>query len=118
MIIVDTSVWIQHLNKGDEILTNLLEKGEVAVHDYVLGELASGNIKNRTQFLNLLQDLHRITSITIEEFLIFTEKFNLNGMGLAFVDINLLASAKLSGYPIFTYDKNLKSVAKMLNLNY
>lgn len=118
MVIVDTSVWIQHLNKGDKVLTYLLEKGEAAVHDYVLGELAAGNLKNRTFILRLLQDLHRINPITLEEFLIFTEKFKLNGNGLAFIDINLLAGSKLTGYPLFTYDKKLKSAALKLNLNY
>ena len=118
MVIVDTSVWINHFRKGEKTLTSLLNKGEVALHNFIIGELACGNLNNRGTILSLLQDLHRVDCITIDEYLIFIEKFNLNGKGLGFVDINLLASARLSGYPLFTYDKKLLTAANELHLNF
>lgn len=118
MVIVDTSVWISHFKKGENILTSLLNKGEVALHDFIIGELACGSLNKRGTILSLLQDLHRVDTITIVEYLIFIEKFNLNGKGLGFVDINLLASAKISGYPLYTFDKKLFTTAKELHLNF
>ena len=118
MVIVDTSVWINHFTKGENVLTSLLNKGKVVIHDFIIGELACGNLSNRGKILSLLQDLNRVNPITIEEYLIFIEKFNLNGRGLGFVDINLLASAKISGYSLYTFDKKLFTTAKELHLNF
>jgi len=118
MVIVDTSVWINHFKKGENILISLLNNGGVALHDFILGELACGNLKDRRKILSLLQDLHRVETITIAEYLIFIEKFKLNGKGLGFVDINLLASAKISGYSLYTFDKKLLTTAKELHLNF
>ena len=91
---------------------------QYAIHDFILGELACGNIRNRTEILKFLQDLPRVNSITIDEYLKFIEFNNLVGLGLGFVDINLLASARLSGYPLFTYDKKLRFVADELSLSF
>jgi predicted nucleic acid-binding protein len=118
MVIVDTSVWINLFRRGDRVLSLLLEGGMVVIHDYILGELACGNISNRAEILKFLQDLPGVGSVTINELLSFIENYSLNSKGLGFVDINLLASSKLSGYPLFTYDKKLISVAELLNLNF
>ncbi len=118
MVLVDTSVWINLFRKGDKTLTALLENGMVAVHDFVLGELACGNISNRTEILKFLRDLPVVGPVTIDEYLKFIEIYSLSGSGLGFADINLLASSKLSGYPLFTYDKKLKVVADKLNLSF
>ena len=118
MVLVDTSVWINLFRKGDKTLVSLLDGGVVATHDFILGELACGNISNRVEILKFLQDLPRLGPITIDEYLKFIELHKLGGLGLGFVDINLLASSKLSGYPLFTYDKKLKLVADDLNLSF
>lgn len=118
MVLVDTSVWIHHFRKGDVTLTSLLTEGEVAIHEFVIGELACGNFKKYDEIMGLLNDLHRAGKVSPEEYLIFIKRNKLYGMGIGFVDIHLLASSRLSGYPLFTYDKKLASAARKLHLAY
>ncbi len=118
MVPVDISVWINHLNKKDTKLIKLLEKGKVTTHSFIIGELSCGNIKNRTEILALLQNLPRISLLTLEEYLVFVEKNNLMGKGLGFVDIHLLGSSMLTGSKLFTYDKKLAEAADSLLLRY
>jgi predicted nucleic acid-binding protein len=118
MVIVDTSVWINHFRRGNAALTSLLNDGKVVIHEFIIGELACSNFKQYEQIIKLLMNLHRTKKVTIEEYLLFIEKNKLNGTGIGFVDIHLLASSKLSGYPLFTYDKKLSNAAKVLTLEY
>ena len=118
MIIVDTSVWVNHFRGNDKVLGSLLLDGKVVVHEFVIGELACGNLNNRNVIIKELMNLHRAKQITFGEYLMFVDKYNLYNTGVGFVDINLLASSKLSGYPLFTYDKKLLLIASQLNLSY
>ncbi|VAX21424.1 PIN domain protein [hydrothermal vent metagenome] len=118
MVLVDTSVWIDHLRNNNKELSTLLLRGTVVMHEFVLGELASGNIKNRKEILELLQSILSIPKVTIEEYLFFVKEHRLFGKGIGFVDIHLLASAKLSGILLWTLDKKLREVASTLNLSY
>lgn len=118
MVLVDTSVWINHLNRKDKKLIELLEEGEVAIHPFIIGELSCGKIKNRTDILSSLQNLPFTSVLTLKEFLIFTEANKLMGNGLGFVDIHLLGSSVLTGYKLFTYDKKLNDTAKILNISF
>lgn len=118
MVLVDTSVWINHFRKGDKKLESLLMEGKAAVHEFIIGELACGNFKNYDEILGLINNLHRSKKITIEEYLLFIRRNKLNGKGMGFVDIHLLASSKLSGYPLFTHDKKLSAAAKDLKLTF
>ena len=118
MVLVDTSVWINHLRKGDAKLDSLLMEGKAATHEFIIGELACGNFRNYDEIIGLINNLHGSKKVTIEEYLLFIRKNKLNGKGIGFVDIHLLVSSKLSGYPLFTYDKKLLIVAKQLRLAY
>ena len=118
MVLVDTSVWIGHLQKGNNHLQSLLIKGVVVCHQYIIGELACGNLKNRSEIIELLQSLPNIPQIELQEYLYFVEKHNLSGRGVGFVDIHLLASSKLGQVKIWTLDKRLKLAAIDLGLNY
>jgi len=118
MVLVDTSVWINHLRKGDNKLIPLLSSGNVATHEFIIGELACGNIKNRTAILNSISDLYRVKKVSLDELLIFIDRYALNKKGIGFVEVHLLAASKLSGVPIFTYDKKLAAVAKELARHY
>ncbi len=82
MVLVDTSIWIDHLRTSDRHLEKLLFAGEVFCHPHVIGELACGNIKNRLEIISLLQDLPRASLIEFEEFLYFVGQHQLNGTGL------------------------------------
>jgi predicted nucleic acid-binding protein len=118
MVLVDTSVWVTHLRGMRADLVDLLTDGEVACHPFVVGELACGNLKNRTEILSLLESLPMVVAAEHEEVLQFIESHRLMGKGLGYVDVHLLASAALSRLPIWTLDKQLERVADLLGFAY
>jgi hypothetical protein len=118
MVLVDTSVWIQHLRDGERHLEKLLLDGEVVCHTYIIGELACSNIKNRKEIISLLQALPTAPRIDFGECLQFIEGYQLNGKGIGFVDIHLLASAQLGRLTLWTGDKRLNSAATCLGINF
>ncbi len=118
MILVDTSIWVTHLRQGNRKLEKLLLNAEVMCHPFIIGELACGNLKNRNEILSLLKSLPLAPAIEFDEILFFIERHRLVGIGIGFVDVHLLASAQLTGIPLWTADKRLKSAATKLNLAY
>ena len=118
MILVDTSVWIDHFHQSDEDLIELLLSNQVCIHPFVLGELSCGNISNREEVLSLLRTLRSIDLVLDEEVFMLIEDRKLFGKGLGFIDIHLLASAMIHHVPIWTGDKSLKRVAGELGINY
>ena len=118
MLLVDTSVWIDHLRKNDQHLQLLLIDGEVVCHPLIIGELVCGNLKNRKEIIGLLQALPMAPEINFEEYLYFVEEHNLYGKGIGYIDIQLLASAKLSQTNLWTLDKRLKAIAVEFGINY
>ena len=118
MVLVDTSIWVSHLNVGDAYLKALLEQGEVACHPFVVGEIACGNIKNRPEVLSLLRALPMARMAEHDEVISFIDRHGLMGIGLGLIDVHLLASALLSNLPIWTADKPLKAASTQLNINY
>lgn len=119
MILVDTSVWVDHLRDGAPALAAALEQGSVLMHPFVLGELACGNLKNRSEVLRLLGDLPAAPLATDPEALNYIERRALMGRGIGYVDVHLLASAALAGAArLWTRDKRLAVVAADLKLAY
>ena len=118
MVLVDTSVWINHLRNNNRHLKKLLFNGGVVCHPHIIGELACGNIKNRQEIVSLLQALPQISLVEFEEFLYFIDQNQLHDKNIGFVDIHLLASAKLDQLPLWTADKRLQSASAELNLKY
>ena len=117
MILVDSSVWIDHLRTGESALVELLNTGRVLAHPFVIGELACGNLKNRTAVLSLLQDLPAAPVATDDEVLFFIERHSLMGRGIGYIDAHLLAAVSLAGTGcVWTRDKRLNAVAKSLYL--
>lgn len=116
MILVDTSIWIDHFRKGSDDLAALLNKVEVATHPFVIGELSCGNIKNREGILSLLNELPKVTVAEHEEVLELIESRKLMGNGIGWIDAHLLASSLLSGTPLWTADKRLRSVSAILGV--
>jgi predicted nucleic acid-binding protein len=113
MVLVDTSVWIDHLRKREPALERLLEAGRVLIHPFVIGELACGNIKHRETILSLLNDLPAATVATHNETLVYIEKNTLMGKGIGYIDIHLLAAVALSNVGgLWTRDKRLHMVAE------
>jgi len=117
MILVDTSVWIDHLRTGDTELAALLNNSQVLMHPFVLGELACGNLSNRDEVLALLKNLPRAAVATDDEVLFFIEQRVLMGRGIGYVDAHLLAAVALDGSArLSTRDKRLQMVAADLKL--
>ena len=111
MILVDTSVWIDHLRKGDAGLKALLGAGQVLIHSFVIGELALGNLRQRDAILQSLNDLPPAVMAGDSEVLGFIERNALFGLGIGCVDAQLLASARLSAALLWTHDRRLHEVA-------
>ena len=119
MVLVDTSVWIDHLRKGNTRLDSLLLNASVLIHPFVIGELTCGNLKNRLAFLTLLEKLPMIQPARHEEVLFFIEHNQLMGRGIGYVDVHLLASLALSKHTfLWTRDKRLALVAQQLGMAY
>lgn len=118
MVLVDTSVWINHFRSDDRHLAQLLYDGDVVCHPYIIGELACGNLKNRKEIISLLQSIPSSPVCEFGEILFFIEQKKLNGKGVVFVAVNLLASAQLGKFSLWTADKRLQAVARELGLNY
>lgn len=116
MILVDTSVWVDHLRHGIPLLGDLLAAGEVATHPSVIGELACGNLRNREELLGLLSALPSAKVASHVEVLRLVEAHRLHGHGLGWIDMHLLASALLSQTGLWTRDRRLHSVVKTLGI--
>jgi len=116
MVLVDTSVWIDHLHDGNAQLESLLDDGEVICHPFIIGELACGTIRNRARILALLRSLPQAGVAVQEEAIALIDAHRLMGSGLGFVDVHLLASARLAGSPIWTKDLPLKKAAAKLGI--
>jgi len=117
VILVDTSVWIDHLRSGETALAAALEDGRVLMHPFVLGELACGNLENRDEVLELLGDLPVAPTATDPEVLGLIERRALMGRGIGYVDVHLLASAALADVGrLWTRDRRLAAVASELEL--
>ena len=118
MILVDTSIWIDHFHHSDENLKELLLSNQVCIHPFILGELSCRNISNRKEVLSLLRTLRSIDSVLDEEALILIEERKLFGKGLGFIVIHLLASALIHHVPIWTRDLSLKRLAGDFGIGY
>jgi len=115
-VLVDTSVWIDHLRKKNATLVQLLETMQVSTHPFVIGELACGSLANRDQFLTLLAAMPQVPPASHDEVLGFIVAHRLMGRGLGWIDMHLLASASLAKLPLWTVDKRLSAVTRELGL--
>jgi predicted nucleic acid-binding protein len=119
MILVDTSVWIDHLRRGEQALAALLEENRVLLHPFVIGEIACGTLSDRAEALELLGNLPSATLAEHHEVLDFVDQHRLYGQGIGYVDAHLLASVALqAGAVLWTRDRRLHSVASRLGCDY
>ncbi len=118
MILADTSVWIRHFRKSDDELIAHLNIGFVACYPFIIGELACGNLGNRSEILTLLQALPSVPIAETPEILAFIENQSLMGRGLGYIDVHLLASAIIGNAVLWTYDRRLSEAATELGVSY
>lgn len=116
MILVDSSVWVDHLRGSDPVLVRLLTAGQVLAHPFVIGELALGSLRQRETVLGALQGLPQAIVADEGEVLGFIDRYALAGIGIGYVDAHLLASARLSVATLWTRDKRLNGAAQRLGL--
>jgi predicted nucleic acid-binding protein len=117
MILVDTSIWIDHFHRSEATLSALLNDAQVCTHPMIIGELALGTLRDRKTILALLSDLPRSAVATHAEVLPFVELHNLYGVGLSLVDAHLLAAVRLSAYRLWTRDRRLQLAAAKLGVS-
>jgi predicted nucleic acid-binding protein len=118
MILVDTSIWIDHLHRSDPTLAALLDGSQVSMHPMIIGELALGSLRDRQTILGLLADLPSISQATHTEVLSFVEAHALFGIGLSLVDAHLLAALRLSSSDrLWTLDRRLRGAADRLGIS-
>ncbi len=111
MVLADTSVWIQHFRESSKTLVRLLEANQVAIHPFVIGELACGNLKNRRETIQELEILPRTSVPGYFEVMEFLERYRLFGKGIGLVDAHLLASCAHSEAVLWTRDLRLRRIA-------
>lgn len=116
MILVDTSVWIDHLRRGNSQLVERLEQGEVVTHAHVIGELACGNLRARTDVLAYLAELPRATTADEAEVHALITGRKLYGRGIGWIDAHLLASAMLDRWRLWTLDRPLLELATAIGV--
>ncbi len=115
MILVDISIWIDHLRMSDAMLVHQLNNN-VLMHPFILGELACGNLKNRIEMLELFNNLPKSVVATDSEVLYFIEQYNLMGKGIGFFDSHLLSAVALTNSTkLWTRDKRLKVISDSLS---
>jgi predicted nucleic acid-binding protein len=118
MILVDTSIWIDHFRRTEPQLVQLLDQSEVVMHPFVLGELALGHVPGIGGMIDDLSRLPQATTASANEVLKFIMDRKLSGLGIGYVDAHLLASAALmSETLIWTRDKRLLAAAQSLSLS-
>jgi predicted nucleic acid-binding protein len=115
-MLIDTSVWVDHLRRRNATLVALLEQAQVWTHAFVIGELACGNLAQRNKVLSALTALPHAPVASHDEVLAFLETHRLMGRGLGWVDIHLLASAKLGRLRLWTLDKPLAAAVTTLQI--
>jgi predicted nucleic acid-binding protein len=117
VILVDTSVWVDHLRRRNATLATRLEAGEVVCHPFVVGELSLGSLKKRDQILALLSALPMAPVVPHDDVLALVERTRLAGQGIGWVDVHLIASARLGHLDLWTLDRRLAVVARTLNVS-
>jgi predicted nucleic acid-binding protein len=118
VILVDTSVWIDHLRRGDPVLEQLLNTQRVLTHPFVVGELALGFLERRAIVLDALRNLPQAAIAKDDEVFVFIDSRALVGQGIGYMDVHLLASVALTpGILLWTRDRSLRRVAERLGFH-
>ena len=118
MVLVDSSVWMNHFRSSNSHAVALLKTNSVAIHPFVIGEIACGNLARRATVLGLLRALPQVAAASEDEVLFFLERNRLAGQGIGYVDAHLLVAAAISSAPIWTADKRLAAIAAKLGISY
>jgi predicted nucleic acid-binding protein len=118
VILADTSIWVDHLARGDEVMASLLDAEAVLMHPFIMGEIALGNLPRRAETLSDLNKLPKAVTVDSTQVISFIERNNIFGTGIGYVDAHLLvATALTSDLRLWTRDKRLRTVAEKLAIS-
>jgi predicted nucleic acid-binding protein len=118
VILADTSIWVDHLTRGDEMMASLLDAETVLMHPFVMGEIALGNLPRRAEALSNLNKLPKAVTADSTEVLHFIERNEIFGTGIGYVDAHLLVATTLTAdVRLWTRDKRLRTVAERLAIS-
>ena len=115
-MLVDTSIWVEHLRHTQPGLVSLLHAADVQCHPFIIGELACGSVSRRSEVLQLLRRLPSVQVVENEEVITLVERHRLMGRGAGWVDVHLLASAALASLLLWTTDRRLAAIARSLGV--
>lgn len=119
MILVDSSIWIDHLRSANAALAVALAEGRIVQHPFVTAELALGSLAQRERFIGMLGLLPAVPPVEQSALLGFVGEHRLFGTGLGMVDAHLLAAAaRVDGAGLWTNDKRLAEQADRLGLSH
>ncbi|MEZ5691586.1 MAG: hypothetical protein R3D71_07975 [Rickettsiales bacterium] len=118
MVLVDTSVWIDHFRSSNNELQSLLNECQVLSHNFIIGELSLGNFKKRNAILEYLNDFPKAIHAEDSEVANFIKKNKLFGRGIGYIDAHLLASAIITETHIWTNDKKLRNITSEFDISW
>ena len=117
MILGDTSIWVDHLRLSNAQMASLLNRGKIAMHPFVVAEIALGSLKNRRQKLGAMDLLRKVRVAQMSEVRHMIEANALYSKGIGLIDAHLIASCLLTpGTQLWTRDSALQKVAKALGI--
>ena len=116
MILIDTSVWIDHFRLANAVLAAALIEGQIGTHPFILGELALGRVPERNETLALLQTLPSLAPSAHDEVMAFVNRHALVGSGLGWVDAHLLCAARRERWSLWSNDRRVRAAAVDLRL--
>ncbi len=118
MILVDSTVWIDHLRRGDPLLASRLDAGLIYIHPFIIGEIALGSLRQRGTVLSALRGLPMAVQASDDEVQTFIEEQPLYSLGIGYIDAHLLAATRLTpGLRLWTRDKRLNDIASRLGIS-
>jgi predicted nucleic acid-binding protein len=118
LILVDTSIWIDHLRSGNKELRKHLNQRQIVIHPFIIAELALGSLQGRTKTLALLDLLPQVRIAQLSEVRLMIEARRLYSLGIGLTDAHLIASVFINPSTVlWTRDKRLRPVAEGLGIH-
>jgi predicted nucleic acid-binding protein len=118
LILADTSIWIDHLRLGNKEMRKHLDQGQVAIHPFIIAELALGSLRERAKTLALLDLLPQVRVAQMSEVRVTIEARRLYSLGIGLTDAHLIAAVFINPSTLlWTRDKRLRKAAEALGIH-
>jgi hypothetical protein len=115
MILADTTIWIDHFRSENKEMRRQLDARNIAIHPFIVAELALGSLRDRLRTLASLDFLPRVRVAQISEVREMIEIRSLYSRGIGLTDAHLIASCLIDPpTQLWTNDKRLSNAAESL----